>query len=168
MSIQVPAGYRTINSFIITKEATKLIEFLEKVFGAAEVKEAHTLDTDGLLLHSEVRIGDSVVMVADTKEGWPFTPSLLQIYVEDVAKTLEHAENLGARIVTQPTNMYGDIFSRMVDPWGNGWWVYQHLGEFTWDENPNADNDATWNTESSELTYIRDTLLEMMSHLSRK
>lgn len=88
-SPKVSAGYHTINPFIITKDATKFIGFLEKVFGAKEVAEAHTMDSDGLLLHSEFKIGDSTVMVADSKEGWRFTPSLLQIYVEDVEKTLQ-------------------------------------------------------------------------------
>ncbi|CAG0937456.1 hypothetical protein TFLX_06386 [Thermoflexales bacterium] len=168
MTTPMPEGYHTINPFIITKDATKLIGFLETVFGAKEVQEAHTLDTDGLLLHSEFKIGDSTVMVADTKAGWPFTPSLLQIYVEDVDATLKRAEALGARIVTKPTDIYGDIFSRFVDPWDNLWWLYQHKGEINWEENTSAEGNATWNTESSELNYIHDTLLETMKHLGKK
>jgi uncharacterized glyoxalase superfamily protein PhnB len=85
-------------------DAPNFIEFIEKVFGAKEVTEAYTMDTDGLLLHSEFTIGGSRVIVADTKEGWPFIPSLLQIYVEDVEETLQRAEELGARIVTRPTS----------------------------------------------------------------
>lgn len=168
MSRNVPEGYNTINPFIITKDAIKFIEFLEKVFGAKEVREARTMDTDGLLLHSEFKIGDSTVMVADTKEGWPFTPSLLQVYVDDVEKTLQRAEELRAKIVTKPTDFYGDIFSRFVDPWDNLWWVYQHKGEINWEENTNTDNDASWATESSELNYIHDTLLETMKRLGKK
>lgn len=168
MTTNVPEGYNTVNPFIITKEARKLIEFLIEVFGVKEVKEAHTLDTDGLMLHAEVRVGNSTIMLADTKEGWPFTPSLLQIYVEDVEKTLQRAEELGARIVTRPTDFYGDIFSRFVDPWDNLWWVYQHNEEISWEENTSTDNDATWATESRELNYIHDTLLETMKRLGRK
>jgi len=168
MTTSVPKGYSTINPFIITKDATKFIEFLERVFGAKEVKEAHTMDTDGLLLHAEFKIGDSTVMVADTKEGWPFTPSLLQIYVEDVEKTLKRADELGAKIVTKPTDFYGDIFSRFVDPWDNLWWVYQHNGEISGDKNTKSENDATWDTGSSGLNYIHDTLLETMKRLGRK
>jgi PhnB protein len=126
------------------------------------------MDTDGLLLHAEFKIGDSTVMVADTKEGWPFTPSLLQIYVEDVEKTLQRADGLGAKIVTKPTDFYGDIFSRFVDPWDNLWWVYQHKGEINWEENTDTEEDATWATESSELTYIHETLLETMKSLGKK
>lgn len=168
MSANVPEGYNTINPFIITKGARKLMEFLEKVFGAKEVKEAFTMDTDGLLLHAELRIGNSTVMLADTKEGWPFTPSLLQIYVEDVEQTLQRAEELGAKIVTQPTDFYGDVFSRFVDPWDNLWWVYQHTGQINWEENTVATDEPTWSSESSELNYIHETLLETMKRLGRK
>lgn len=168
MSAHTPPGYNTINPFIITKEAMKLIEFLEKVFGAKEVQEARTMDTDGLLLHSEFKIGDSTVMVADTKDGWPFTPSLLQIYVEDLEQTLQRAEELGAQIVTRPTDIYGDLFSRCVDPWSNVWWVYQYKGEINWDEVASAEDDVNWNAESSELNYVHDTLLETMKHLGKK
>jgi uncharacterized glyoxalase superfamily protein PhnB len=168
MTVNVPEGYNTINPFIITKEASKILEFLKKVFGAKEVKEAFTMDTDGLLLHAELRIGDSTVMIADTKEDWPFTPSLLQIYVEDVADTLQRAEALGARIVTKPTAFYGDIFSRFVDPWNNLWWVYQHNEEVDWEETPAEEEAATWVTESPELTYIHETLLETMKRLGKE
>jgi PhnB protein len=168
MSTNVPEGYNTVNPFIITKDAINFIGFLERVFGAKESNEARTMDTDGLLLHSEFMIGDSRIMVADRKEGWPYTPSLLQIYVEDVEKTLQRAEELGAKIVTQPTDFYGDFFSRFVDPWDNLWWVYQHKEDINWEENMDTADNAMWGTESSELNYIHDTLLETMKHLSKK
>ena len=168
MSTNMPEGYNTINPFIITKDAIRFNAFLQKVFGAKERKEAYTMDTDGLLLHSELEIGNSIVMVADRKEGWPFTPSLLQVYVADVEKTLERAQEQGARIVTRPTDVYGDIFSRFVDPWDNLWWVYQHKGEINWEENTDTQEDATWSTESSELNYIHETLLETMKGLGKK
>lgn len=168
MSANIPEGYNTINPFIITKNAAKLMEFLQKVFEAKEVKDAYTLDTDGLLLHAELRVGNSTVMVADTKEGWPFTPSLLQIYVQDLEKTLQRAEALGARIVTRPTDVYGDIFSRFVDLWDNLWWVYQHKGETNWEEQTETDSGAAWATESEELNYIHETLLETMKSLGKK
>lgn len=168
MTTHVPQGYNTVNPFIITKDARKLVKFLEEVFEATEMKEAFTLDTDGLVLHAEMRVGNSTVMLADTKEGWPFTPSLLQIYVEDVEKTLRRAQERGARIVTQPTDFFGDLFSRFVDPWDNLWWVYQHQGGATWEETPGSDDNATWATGSHELNYIHDTLIETMESLSRK
>ena len=168
-----PEGYNTVNPFIITKDAPKLIEFLKKVFGAVETPEAHTLDSDGLLLHSELRIGDSVVMVADRKPDWPFTPSLLQVYVEDAQRTLTGAESLGATIVTKPTDFYGEVLSRFQDPWGNLWWVFQRSEEQQSDEGADSGSwdesaaEASWDSQSNELTYIHDTLLDAMSRLAK-
>ena len=90
---KAPAGYNTVNPFIITQDALQLNAFLEKVFGAKEEQQAHTVDTDGLLLHSEVKIGDATVMIAERKPEWPYTPSLLQVYVDDVEKALQVAES---------------------------------------------------------------------------
>lgn len=166
-----PVGYNTVNPFIITKDPLKLIEFLEKVFDAKEEASAHTVDTDGLLLHSELKIGDSTVMVAERKPDWPLTPSLLQVYVDDIHKALETAEKLGARIVTKPTDFYGELLSRFEDPSGNLWWVYQHDQEQAWDvsaDDPGAD-EASWDVEpSKELVYIHGTLLEGMKQLGKK
>jgi hypothetical protein len=89
--------------------------------------------------------------------------------VEDVEKTLQLAEEQGATIVTRPTDFYGAIFSRFLDPWENLWWVYQHYGEVTWEESAaTSSDDAAWTTESSELNYIHETLLEAMKNLGRK
>lgn len=106
-------------------------------------------------------------MVADRKEGWPSTPGLLQIYVDNLEETLRRAEKQGARVVTRPTDVYGDLFSRFLDPGDNLWWVYQHKDDFNWEQAPGAE-DATWATESSELNYIHKTLLETMPQLGRK
>lgn len=168
MSTNLPEGYNTINPFVVTHNALEFIKFLEQVFDAREEMQAHTMDTDGLLLHSELVIGNSRIMVADRKPDWPFTPGLLQIYVEHVDETLRRAEKLGAAIVTRPTHFYGDIFSRFVDPWDNLWWVYQYQQEFEWEEHASTDNSETWEAESEEMTYIHKTLLETMRSLGRK
>lgn len=79
----VPEGHHTVNPWIIPKGAAEFILFLEKVFEAKEKKEARTLDDDGLLIHAEVEIGDSVIGIFDSKDDWPPTPSFLQVYVEN-------------------------------------------------------------------------------------
>lgn len=167
MSTPLPPGYQTINPFIMTTNALAFIQFLETVFEASERPEAHTMDTDGLLLHAELAISNSVILVADRKPDWPFTPGLLQVYVKDVTTTLQRAEAQGATVVTRPTEVYGDLFSRFVDPWHNLWWVYQHQETFTWDKAADAESDSTWATESDELRYIYETLLETMKGLGK-
>lgn len=173
----VPEGYNTINPFIVSRDALELIAFLTAVFGAEEDMNSHTVDSDGLLLHSELTIGNSRLMVADTKPDWPSTPGLMQVYVDNVEATLSQAEKLGGEIVTRPTEFFGDVLSRMKDPFGNLWWIYQHnpAAETSWDQaapvgggesahaTP-AGEEQSWEP-SEEMTYIHDTLLTAMKGL---
>lgn len=171
---KAPEGFSTVNPFIITRDADGLIDFLEQVFGATEHAEARTIDDDGLLLHAELSIGDTTVMFGERKPDWPFTPSLLQVYVDDIETTLHAARQLGATVVTEPTEFYGDTFSRFRDPCHNLWWVYRHGGssgtgdqeaaDWASDE-ANADSGEAWTQTSPELTYIHDTLLTTMRDL---
>ncbi len=164
-----PEGYATVNPFIITRGSEELTRFIVDVFGGVERPEARTLDDDGLLLQGEVVVGTTTLMLAERKPGWPFTPSLLQVYVHDIEATLERALARGARLITQPTDFFGTRFARIQDPSANIWWVWQH-GELAWD---GADADAwtedapseDWGAISPELAYIHDTLLEAMAEL---
>jgi PhnB protein len=167
------AGYATVNPFVITHDADGLIDVVKQVFRATERPEARTLDDDGLLLHAELAIGNATVMFAERKPGWPFTPSLLQVYVDDVDATLKVARQLGATMVTEPTDFFGDTFSRFRDPWGNLWWVYRHRGQSWAGDEESADwtgvaaatGAEEWDQSSPGLTYIHDTLLAAMGQL---
>ena len=167
-----------MNPFIITGDAEGLIAFLTEVFDGAELPDARTIDDDGLLLHAELSIGDTTVMFAERKADWPYMPSLLQVYVGDVAATLATAERLGATIITKPTPFFGDVLSRFLDPWKNLWWVYRHGSEQSWgndgdaewggDEPPadGATDAAGWSQIATpELVYIHDTLLATIPRL---
>lgn len=172
---RVPAGYATVNPFVITRDAEGAIGFVTQVFGGVEHTAARTMDDDGLLLHAELRIGSATIMFAERKPGWPFTPSLLQVYVDDVAATLARAEGRGAEVVTRPTAFFGEVFSRVLDPWRNLWWIYSTdaTGEGAGDpagpeaggwgdediEGGGADGSAGDWAPTPELTYIHDTLL---------
>jgi PhnB protein len=168
-----PAGYATVNPFVITHDADGLIDLVKQVFRATVRPEARTLDDDGLLLHAELAIGNATVMFAERKPGWPFTPGLFQVYVDDVDATLKVARQLGATVVTEPTDFFGDTFSRFRDPWGNLWWVYRHGGQSRAGDEEGADwtGDAAatgaeeWDQSSPGLTYIHDTLLAAMRQL---
>lgn len=167
-----PAGYSAVNPFNIADDADGLARFLKDVFGATERTEARTVDGDGLLLHAELVIGDTTVMLADRKPDWPFTPGLLRVYVDDLDATLDTARHLDATIVTEPTEFFGDVFSQLRDPWSNLWWVYRHrpptqdaAEPSPWvDGGPEAAGDA-WDQASPELMDIHDTLLVALSSL---
>ena len=184
----LPPGYNTVNPFILCDDADALMRFITAVFDAVEHAEARTVDTDGLLLHAELRVGDSTIMFADRKPDWPYTPSLLRVYVQDVDKALATAVQLGGEVLTQPTDFFGEVFSRMLDPFGNMWWVFRPAESYadldSWgsdDDDPSTPADCSdsgdqgeWGaTEwdqgdwepSPELTYIRDSLMTAIPRL---
>ncbi|NKY55681.1 bleomycin resistance protein [Nocardia flavorosea] len=121
-------GYGSVNAFAVVKGpggARGFVEFLGDVFGGRETPEAHADDTDGLVIHAEVRIGDSCLMIADSKPDWVFTPALLQVNVTDCDEVLRRAKALGAQVITQTTPFYGaSSLARFIDPWSNVWWLF--------------------------------------------
>ena len=117
-----------------------LREILEQDIGAREkslardCKELGRVGEAPTIGHAEVRIGDSVVMLFDVPD-WPKTPAFLRLYVEDDEATLAKATNLGATVVTEPTELFwGDRVSRFADPFGNLWWLHQRITEPTAEE----------------------------------
>lgn len=162
-----PTGFSTLNPFFITRDADGLIAFLREVFGGAEHHDVRTVDIDGLLLHAELEIGGTTLMFAERKPDWPFLPQLTQIYVDDVKRVLARAVERGARTVTQPTDFFGTTFSRMLDPWGNMWWVYQHgeTPDLDWDAAEDETDSASTEWSDPDLAYIHRTLIEAMPSL---
>ena len=156
-----PSGYHTVNPWVIPKGAPKFIDFLVNVFEGEETPEARIPDEDGLLIHAEVKVGDSVIMIFDSKPDWPVTPSFLQVYVDDAKAVLTRAKEQGADIITELTDAwYGEKLARFRDPWGNLWWL-----------NERVDETAEWEQEEeqagAEGNYIKDTLVDAMKGVGR-
>lgn len=156
--------YNTVNGFIIVKGATGFIEFLTEVFDGTETAEAHTPDWyagDGTLIHAEVRIGNSVIMVADRKPDWPFTPALTQVYVADAEQTLRRAADRGATVITEVSAFYGGLdLARFGDPWGNVWWLFAPAAA------GNDQGESAADGDDSQPGPVYTTLLEAMRQLS--
>jgi uncharacterized glyoxalase superfamily protein PhnB len=137
--------YNTVNGFIVLKGAARFIDFLTEVFDGTEIDEAHTPDWyagDGTLIHAEVRIGNSVIMIADRKADWPFTPALTQVYVADAAETLRRAVDLGATVITEVSPFYGGFdIARFLDPWGNLWWLFAPAPAGNAQDEPSSESD---------------------------
>ena len=116
----------SLNPFIIVADAVGFIDFATHVFDAAEVEGARTATPAGPLIHAELRIGDSLLLLSDPQPGWEAHPGLFQLWVGDLEAVLGRASERGGRIVTPPTPFYGSLnLARMVDPWGDLWWLYQ-------------------------------------------
>jgi uncharacterized glyoxalase superfamily protein PhnB len=113
----IPDGYHVVTPFVIVKGAAQFIDFMKEAFQAVEIAR---VGEDGAIGHAEVRIGDSVVMLFDSKQEWPETPAFLRLYVEECDATYQQALKSGATSVTKPTNMpWGDRVARVRDPLGN-------------------------------------------------
>lgn len=141
-------GYGSLNAFAAVTGpggARGFLAFLEAVFDAVETPEAHAVDTDGLLIHAETRIGDSCLMVVDSKPDWPFTPALLQVNVREPQEVLRRAGERGARVITEVSQFYGSTIARFQDPWHNIWWLFgptdEDAPEMTWDPEEAADQE---------------------------
>jgi uncharacterized glyoxalase superfamily protein PhnB len=129
----VPEGYHSVTPFIIVKGASRLLDFTKDAFGAKEISRMP--NPDGTIGHAETRIGDSVIMMFDSKEGWPKTPGFLRLYVNDCDSTYQQALKTGAASVTKPTNMpWGDRVCRVRDPLGNIWWIMTRVEEVSQEE----------------------------------
>ncbi|MGH9881350.1 MAG: VOC family protein [Pyrinomonadaceae bacterium] len=117
----VPEGWHTVTPRVVVHDAKQLVEFLKQVFGATgEYRQA---------LPSEVRIGDSVVMISDAGIRNPMT-AFLYVYVNDTDGTYQRALDAGARSLEEPSDMpYGDRRCMVEDKWGNTWQIATHLGE---------------------------------------
>ncbi|WP_040792303.1 hypothetical protein [Nocardia paucivorans] len=156
-------GHGSLNAFAAVKGpggARAFITFLGAVFDGRETPEAHAVDTDGLLIHAEVRIGDSCLMIADSKPDWVFTPALLQVYVTDCDELLRRAEAHGARIITETTPFYGaSSLARFIDPWRNVWWLFGPAIEGA--PEPSWDPDA-----EAEESIVHATICRAMRELS--
>jgi len=99
----VPEGYHSITRYLKLPNAGRLVEFLKNAFGGTET--ARLTKPDGTLLHAEVRIGDSLVMVHEAPGHWKPKPSTLYLYVGDVDATYQRAIEAGGLSVTEPANI---------------------------------------------------------------
>ena len=118
-----PEGYSSVSVYIVTEGAERVIEFLRKVFGAADLRRFDT--PDGKIMHAEVRIDDTVVMIADAGGAYPAVPAWLHVYVPDVEATYQRALAAGGVSVQEPVRKTGDPDKRggVKDPGGNTWWI---------------------------------------------
>jgi PhnB protein len=122
----IPEGYHSVTPYLVVVGAGKLIEFLKATFGAKEVLRMP--GPGGTVGHAEMRVGDSVVMLADATEQWKAMPGKLQVYLEDVDAAYARALAAGATPILEPKDQfYGDRRGGVKDACGNEWWVATHV-----------------------------------------
>jgi PhnB protein len=137
----IPEGYHTLIPYLICRDASAAIAFYTKAFGAKEYVRMPA--PDGRIMHAEMKIGDSVLMLADeapemgassphTVGG---TPVGLCLYIADVDVVVPRAIDAGAK-VERPlkTQFYGDRSATLIDPFGHKWTIATHVEDVTPEE----------------------------------
>ena len=118
----VPKGFRSLTPYLLVSGADAFIGFLRQVFDAEEV--FRTGAPDGTIRHAEVRVGDSMLELADGIAGWPARPAAIHVYVPDADATYARAVAAGCRTLVAPMDMpYGDREADVTDPFGNNWYI---------------------------------------------
>ncbi|MFQ3670543.1 MAG: VOC family protein [Verrucomicrobiia bacterium] len=118
-----PESYNTVSPYLVVPDAAATIEFLKTIFSATELRRFPGPDGKRLM-HAEVRIDDSIIMLGDACEGWPATPCHVHVYVADVDAVFQSAIAAGAKPLQQPVKKEDeDKRGGFQDPWGTSWWV---------------------------------------------
>jgi uncharacterized glyoxalase superfamily protein PhnB len=129
----IPDGYPAIIPYLMVKDAEQFIAFMQRVFGAKLIEQL--MQPDGKIGHSELRVGDSMLMLSEAKEAHAATPVMLHFYVEDVDRVFKSAVAAGATVVSEPADQfYGDRSGGCVEPSGNTIWLATHIEDVAPDE----------------------------------
>lgn len=129
-----PEGYHTATPYLVVDGAGRAIEFYKKVFGATELMRLAA--PEGKVGHAEIRIGDSVIMLADEHPEMGArgphaiggSPVSIMLYVEDADSVVKRAVAEGAAL-TRPVEdkFYGDRAGAVTDPFGHQWHISTHV-----------------------------------------
>ena len=137
----IPEGYRSVTPYLVMNGAAAALDFYKKVFGAVELLRMPM--ADGRLGHAEIRIGDSVIMMADEHPEMGYrgpmsyggTPVSIMVYVEDVDAVSEKFVAAGGKVQRALQNQfYGDRSGTFQDPFGHVWTIATHVEDVSPEE----------------------------------
>ncbi len=122
----VPEGLHTVTPYLVVSGVAKLIDFLKKAFDATELHRSTR--PDGTVMHAQVRIGDSPIMMGEAMGEFPVKTASLYMYVPDTDAVYKRAVAAGAVSIMEPMDMfYGDRNGGVKDFAGNEWWIATHI-----------------------------------------
>lgn len=137
----IPAGYHTATPYLVITNAGKAIEFYKEAFGATETMRLET--QDGKMMHAEIKIGDSPIMLCDECIEWNAlspqtiggTPVSIMLYLEDVDTVVQRAMAAGAQLLMPVGDQFwGDRCGTVIDPFGHKWTIATHIEDVSQDE----------------------------------
>jgi PhnB protein len=139
----VPDRLHTVTPRLVVADGAAAIAFYARAFGAEEVSDRFT-GPDGKLIHAEIQIGDSVVMITEDAADGPIrspgrvggmVTCVMSLYWEDVDTAWERAVNAGAEVLYPlEDQFYGERGGRLRDPFGQQWMMSQHVEDVPADE----------------------------------
>jgi PhnB protein len=152
----VPEGYPTLTPYLALDDAAGAIEFYKRAFGAVE--NSRMEGPDGKIGHAELKIGDSLLMLAD---AWPQSSTRppkevgtatggVFVYIEDIDALFKQAIDAGATSVMDPENMFwGDRFGTLTDPYGHVWHLATHVEDVSPEDMQKR--AAEWQAQMAEM-----------------
>ncbi len=129
----IPENFHTITPYMVIEGAAKLLEFMEQAFSAQVLSRSD--GPGGKIMNAEIKIGDSMLMIADSRDDHQPMPSSIYLYVEDTDSIYSKALNAGATSLMEPADQfYGDRNAGIKDPSGNHWWIATHIEDVSPEE----------------------------------
>jgi len=137
----IPDGYHTATPYLIISNAAQAIDFYKEAFGAMELMRLAS--PDGKLMHAEIRIGDSPIMLCDECPDWNAlspqtiggTSVSIMLYVSDVDSVVNRAVAQGATVLMPVEDQFwGDRMGTVIDPYGHKWSVATHTEDVSPEE----------------------------------
>jgi uncharacterized glyoxalase superfamily protein PhnB len=120
-----PDGFNVVTAYLIIDGAEAELTFIQDVFGG-EVRDRVDRD-EGILMHAEICIGSSMIMMADATPEYPVQTAMLYVYVEDVDSTYKAALAAGATSEEEPKDQhYGDRTASVITARGVRWYMATH------------------------------------------
>jgi PhnB protein len=128
----IPEGYRSVTPYLVIKGAAEAIEWYKRALGAEEV--VRMAMPDGQVMHAEIKIGDSFIMLGEecgemnkSPKSLGGTPVGIHLYVQDCDRAFQQAVAAGAESRMAPEDMFwGDRFGKIADPFGHEWSIATH------------------------------------------
>ena len=145
----IPDGMHSITPHLTCAGASEAIEFYKKAFGAVEM--GRMPGPGGKLMHAQIRIGDSPVMLVDEFPEWGGkgpktlggTPVAIHLYVPDADAVFKNAVAAGATVKMEMADMFwGDRYGVVIDPFGHMWSLATHIKDMTPEEMAQAGKAA--------------------------
>ena len=165
MAVQpVPDGYHTLTPFLTVRDAARAIEFYKEAFGAKERGVAKR--PDGKVMHAELIIGDSIIMLADefpdfgvvSPDALGGSPMGLHIYLDGVDAAFDRAVKAGAEVEMPVADQFwGDRYGKLKDPFGHRWSIGTHIKDMSADEMKQAMDEACAKMDQMKAGQMQKT-----------